>query len=443
MPSIQFSGLASGLDTSSIIQALTDVERIPLQRLEAENRDLQSKISILDNLSSALSDLKNKANALGTTGDFLSYSGTISDEDVATVTASGDAIRGTYSLEVSQLAAAQRTYSDAIADKTAALSGVDETLSITIDGETTDINIAANSSLEDVVAAINTSGAKVSAGLMFDGANYRLQVVGNETGAANAITFAEGGLGLNLSAPANTVQAAVDAAFKLDGFDVTSATNTVTDALPGVSLELTETNVGNPATIEIAPDSEEVKGKIQEFVDAYNEVFKIINAQIGEGKGSETLNGDSSVRMVEQQLQGMISSVIPGLSGPNGDLALSQLGIKTTSTGELELDSGDLDEFLASDFRLAATFFAGDGTNDGVAGILDDMVEAFTSSSGLLTARKDGLNSQIDDNTDRIADQEAYLERFEESLRAQYTALEQTMSALQSQGQYLAQYVLG
>jgi len=445
MANINFSGLATGLDTEGIIGALVGVERIPLQQLEAENRNLQSKTSIIDNLSSSLSKLSTKAQALGSLGDFLSFSGSLSDESVGKVTASGDAVAGNYKLEVTQLAQAQRTYSNAFADKTAALSTEAQTLTFTINGEDTVVDIEAGTSLAGVVEAINGSGADVTAGMFYDGTQYRLQVVGNATGEDNAISFSDSGLGLGLDVPANTIQAAQNAMFKLDDFEIESASNTVDGILPGVTLELQE-ETSSPVTLQIKPDSGAVKDKIKGFVDAYNAVFGIINAQVGEGKGRDTLNGDSTLRAIEQQLGFLVSTPVSGLSGYDGaEGSLGQLGIKTGKDGTLSIDDDALDGALAKGFRTAGRIFGGDPASgiDGISALFEAQIDAFTDTTdGLLTIRKKGIKGQIDSNSSRIEDKERYLAAYEQQLRDTYTRLETTVSGLRNQQQYLAQFLL-
>jgi flagellar hook-associated protein 2 len=442
MAAISFSGLASGLDTKSIISALVGVERVPMLRLQAKNDDYSAQGRIVDQLSSALSALKTAAEKLGSAGDFLSYAGTSSDEGVVKVTTSGTSVPGNYEVEVSSLAHAQRTYSDPIADATAALSGSDQTLTLDINGTQTAITIAAGASLRDVATAINASGADASAGILFDGTQYRLQVVGRSTGEDHAISFTDTGLGLNLSGASNTVQAATDAALTVDGFPVTSASNVLTDVLPGTTLELRDESTG-PINIEVKADPSGVKTKLQSFVDAYNSVARIIQNQSGVGKDTSTLNGDSTVRTIEQGLSALISSPIPGLVGAGGStLQLADLGIQTQRDGTLTLDGTDLDSALAADFARAATYFAGDGTNSGMSKLLGDLVEGYTSTTdGLLTTRKKGLTDTIAANDKQIENMQAYLDRFESSLTQQYSALEQTMSTLQGQQSYLAQFL--
>ncbi|MBK8718706.1 MAG: flagellar filament capping protein FliD [Deltaproteobacteria bacterium] len=238
------------------------------------------------------------------------------------------------------------------------------------------------------------------------------------------------------------MQAATDAALTVDGFPVTSASNVLTDVLPGTTLELRSESTG-PVNLEVKADPAGVKTKLQSFVDAYNSVARIIQNQSGVGKDTSTLNGDSTVRTIEQGLSALISSPIPGLVGVGGStLQLADLGIQTQRDGTLTLDGTDLDSALAADFGRAATYFAGDGTNSGMSKLLGDLVEGYTSKTdGLLTTRKKGLTDTIAANDKQIENMQAYLDRFESSLTQQYSALEQTMSTLQGQQSYLAQFL--
>lgn len=443
MAAISFSGLSSGLDTEAIISALVGVERVPMLRLQSQNGALAQKKSIVDKLSSALSSLRTAANSLGTTGDVLSYKGKVSNDAIASMSVTGDAVPGSYELQVTRLATAQRSYSEPFGDADAALSATDQTLTFTIDGVDTDIEIAAGSSLRDVAAAINSAGIDARAGLMFDGTDYRLQVVGTRTGADQAITFTDTGLALGLAD--NPVETADDAVFTLDGYPMTSSDNVIDDALPGVTLELTDDTVGftDPVMLTVAADPAGVKEKVKAFVAAYNSVASLIQAQSGQGKGAETLNGDSTVRTIEQGLARLISSPISGLEDASGNsLQLSDLGIKTQRDGTLTLDDDDLDEALAADFAKVAKYFVGDTENDGIATLLSDTIDDYVDGSdSLLEIRKDGIDDVIELNDKRIADLEAYLERFEANLQNQFTLLESAMSEIKSQGDYLARFL--
>lgn len=444
MPAIQFSGLASGLDTDAIVNAVLGVERIPNQRLQAQNQNLRAQKEIVNRLSSALSDFSTKAKALATPEEFLSFKATSSDESVAKLAASGDAARGTYELKVSQLASSQRNYSKAYADSNTSIAAADTTLDITIGDTTTSVNVAAGTTLSQLVDEINGSGADVTAGIFSGTDGYRLQIVGNKSGADNAITFDAGALGSELELSLNQTQNAQNAIATLDGFAVESSTNVIGDALPGVSLELFETNTSG-VQLRIEPESSAVKEKVQGFVDSYNQIVGIINEQVGEGKGESTLNGDATVRMIESRLRNVISSAIPGLNDAQGfSLALSQIGIETQRDGRLSLNQGDFDKALSKDFEGTARYFSGNPAGDvqGISGLVMQTVKDLTEGEhSLLSSRQSGIDQRIRNNEDRIAAHDRYLESYEAQLRAQYTALEQTMSMLKSQGNYLAQFM--
>jgi flagellar hook-associated protein 2 len=139
----------------------------------------------------------------------------------------------------------------------------------------------------------------------------------------------------------------------------------------------------------------------------------------------------------------MISSPIPGLQDEDGnDLILADLGISTQRDGTILLDATKLSAKLASDFAGTASYFTGLNGVDGMAGALDDLIETYTSGTDpLIPGRKEGLNRRIASNDARVTQLEAYLESYEANLRAQFTQLEEAMSAIQTQGQYLARFL--
>lgn len=480
MPSIQFSGLASGLDTDAIVDAMLQVERVPNQRREREIRILESKNEILNDLTSALSDLSSKAKALESTNDFLSYTGTSSDETTAKLAVSGLSTRGSYDLEVTQLSSSQRNYSKGYASAEEAIfdSGPDRTLTITMGGEDTTITVEAGDSLSDVAAKINSSGADVSAGLFKGSDGFRLQVAGNKTGASNAVTFG-GDFETELELSANQASEAKDATALLDGFEITSDTNTFGEVMPGVTLQVFKVQEEGdaPLHLEINPDQDEVKSKVQGLIKSFNAVIDIVQQQTGKGKGPETLSGDSTVRMIESRLRQAISGVSSKLKGKDGEnLSLAGIFNSDKNTGKLSLDNSKFNEILSKDFEGTARHFTGhedpDDSSKKVAGLADRimlMVEDLTGISkitvqaseggeddegessssstsvggaregSLIGARQKGISQRIKGNRDRIAAHERYLESYETQLRMQYSALEEMMSQLNSQGNYLSQ----
>ncbi|MDD5308900.1 MAG: flagellar filament capping protein FliD [Deltaproteobacteria bacterium] len=441
---ITFSGLSTGLDTASIIEKLMYVERAPERRMQQTQSNYKSQLSILQNVNSRLQALQTKARALDTPGEFSSYTASSSEEEAVTATATGDANPGKYSVEVTQLAQAARNYSTSFASKTeAGLAGAG-TLEITVGtNDPVSVDITAEDTLETVVSKINGSGAKVTAGLIYTGSSYRLQVSGKETGAGSTLSFSEGGtLALELHEPSSVYQEARNAAFKVDGYGMTSATNDASDAIPGVTLKLHAGTTG-AAEVEVSADPAQMKTKVNDFVAAYNSVVSIISGEFaftGEAKGAGHLTGDSTLRTLQQQLGSSVSSAVSGLGASAS--ALSEIGVKTNRDGTLTVDAAKLDEALSKDAAGVAGLFAGTSTQsvDGVADRIDHLVDRFiNSTTGILTARTTGINRTIADLEDGIASYEDRMARYEDSLIMKFTNLEVTVSSLSSQSSYISQ----
>jgi flagellar hook-associated protein 2 len=446
---ISFSGLASGLDTKSIIEALVSVAKQPETLLQAKRSDYSSQASLLSTLEGKLTTLQSAAKALDTSAEMRALSASSSDEAKLTASASGSAVVGDYEITVNSLCQAQRTYSDAFAAKdqknlvgTGTLQikvGTADAVSISIDG--------ANDTLEDVAARINEKCAGVSVRVMSTGSQYRLVVNGTETGAANTITFSEDGtLATGLDDAANLVQAAADASISFDGMTLTRSTNTIDDAIPGVTLDLvSKTEAGSPVSLSVSTDESTMESKIQTLLSAYNDVVGFINGQLtysGEVK-TDTLMGDSTTRSVKYRLQRIIASEVPGLGESFSSLA--RIGIKTATDGKLSLDSSTFHDALTSNLEAVSSLFsASDGDsstdNDGIAVALVRALDGMLrSTDGLLPARESGLAARIADIDKQLTRLEDNVTTYQEGLQRQYTALEELLAGLQSQSTFLTQ----
>ncbi|HBQ14986.1 MAG: hypothetical protein EVA89_11105 [Sandaracinaceae bacterium] len=449
MPAITFSGLSTGLDTAGIISQLMQLERMPVDRLETKKKNYDSQASKFRSLETKLKSLQDAAKKLGKPEDVLTTKVSTSDEKVFTATSSGGAAVGPTDIHVTSLAKVEKTYSNTFADKTATGAFGTGTLTLQVgSGDPVDITVDGTDTLESVVGKINGSGADVTAGLMFDGTNYRLRVTGNDTGAANAISFTETGTSLGLDVPANQVQAAVDAVFSVDGFAMTRASNTFSDAVPGVSITLTGASPdATPATLGVQRDTDALREKAQGFVDAYNEVAKGINAEFaytGKAKGAGSLVGDSALRSVQSRLRSFMGSAVPGTSGAYRTLA--SIGIQTNQDGTLKLDAADFDEAVGADANAVSTLLAGNriGGIDGFVKGFDDLIDEFVDSAdGIIPSRIDALegrNRDIDKQIDRL---ELRLEKTEEQLVKQYAKLEELVSGLTNQGNQIMAALVG
>jgi flagellar hook-associated protein 2 len=435
---ISLSGLASGLDTTSIIDGLVAAESAPMQAMQAQQTTLNGAVSELSSLGTQLSTLSTAAGALSSLASVGSFTATSSSSAIV-AQASGAAQAGSYQVTVGSLAASQRTYSAAFSSESASLN---QSGSFTIQvgsGPATTINVNSSDSLDSIAANINASVTGVSASIFFDGSNDRILISGQNTGAANAITFTESGTSLDLNGTGatatsgKTVQQATDASVTIDGFTATRPTNQITGVIPGVTLALTQPTT-SPVTIQVASDPSTLNTSVQAVVTAYNQVVSAIHSDAGYGStaaNNQSLSADSTLRSIASQL----SSTIEGVFGSGNAQTLADVGISLQQDGTLALDTTKLDAaFTASPSSVESLFarapFASSG---GAMATLSDLANSFAApTTGLLAVESQGFTSQATQLTQSIATEQAHITAYQATLQAEFNAMETSYSANQT-----------
>jgi flagellar hook-associated protein 2 len=437
VPTITFGGLATGLDTSALIDALVKVEHRPIDLLQNQQNQLSNKLSLFNQLKSLLGTLRTAADTLSTSTGFFVNQAASSNESVVTATVGSNAATGSHTITVSALARAATQASTTFSSTTANVR--QGTLAITVGTTTTNITIdGTNNTLAGMKDAINASGAAVNATIVqVDASNYRLIVTGKSTGTANAVTINEGGLATGTDAlPGFSVtQAAVDASLVVDGVAVARSTNVISDVLTGVTLSLKNTSVA-PVELSVSNDTTTIKKQIHDFVTAYNSVLTFLHDQTkydSENKTAGVLIGDSTVQTAQRLLRSALSGVVSGTF-----VTLRDIGITLQSDDTLAVTDATLDAALAKDAAGVSKVFL-DATN-GAANNVKAAVDNLTSAStGILTAKINGTQTSIDDLSDTMAKKETSLTAFQEDMTRRFAALEGLVSRLKSQGQYLTQ----
>ena len=430
---ISASGIGSGLDVNSIVSQLMAIERQPIDALNKKQASYNTKLSDFGKLQSALSTFRSAADALKSGTNFATFSALSGDTSAYTATASSSASTGTYSISVTALAKAERRISDGVATSSEAVATVGSTL--TIQGQTITIT-GANNSLTGLRDAINsTANIGVSASIVFDGTSNHLVLNGTSTGVANALTISTSDAGAILSSIAGALsatpgnQAAANASLTVDGMPITSATNTISDAIQGVTLNLTNTTASAVA-LSVSTDMASVKSKIDAFVTAYNQL-KSTAKTLGAG----SLQGDSTLRSIQSDLSREFGVAASSLSG--GYSYLSDIGISLQKDGTLAVDASKLDSALSSNFSGVQALFT--DSSQGFANRFYTKLDGYISSTGLITNRTDGLNQRIS----RLDTQKLNLENrmtiIEKRYRAQFTALDKFMSSMNSTSSFLTQ----
>ncbi len=454
---IGVSGLMSGLDTDSIISKLMDLERRPIMLLQRKEADYQAKITAIGAVKSAMSELKSAVDALKDSDNFLSYSASCSDAEILSVSAGDDVLPGTYNIVVSQLASAQQVRSAAFSGSDAAVGT--GTLTIQVgNAPSVDIEITSESNtLAGIAQAINEADAGVVAGVINDGnGNYYLTLQSKETGAGNTISLsiqdddgnnddASGLSALYSDSSAHSLtetRSAADARLTVNGIAVERSSNEINDLIDGITLTLKRADSGKEVTVSSSKNYGGITKKLNAFVEKYNALVDLLKEQTAynaaSGQGG-TLLGDSTVSRINLSLSRMIYESVDGVDASVN--SLSKLGIEIEESGRLSLDTGRLTSAMEEHPDDVALFFSSDESgNEGIAVRLYNFLDGYLqSSTGILSAKTDGLQKSIDKIEDQIERMEFRLAKREENFRHQFNTLEDLMLQFQQTSSQLDQ----
>ncbi|MCB9914227.1 MAG: flagellar filament capping protein FliD [Planctomycetes bacterium] len=481
---ISFGGLASGLDTQAIISALVNVEKLPIQQLEQQKATANKKLELIGTLKGHLKALQSAADGMKTVADFLGFKVTPSVDNVATFTSTGEAEPGSHTLEVLSLAQADRWAFDGVADPNVDLAGADgQSVDFTVNGTSYSIAVTqTGSSLNEIAGAINDlAGDDVTASVVNVGTDaspsWQLVLSSDSTGEDGRIT----GIGSSIAGlviaddvgqtiSANHITVGSNAVALIDGLHVERADNDFNGVIPGIDITVLSDDLGQEISFTVEADTQAVKDQLQKFVDAYNEVIKFANQQNAyteDGGAGGALFGDSILRSVRSSLTSALFGV--NLSAVQGDTlgysSLGIVGIKTQNDGTLLIDSSTLDAKISENIdALADLFVDSDGFDNGGAaqgtpgyyvdtsadsGLAEKLSRAIDLMFGTLTgpggasvkalfdAREESINKKIDTLNDSIDAKQRYLDIFEQQLIQRFSALEELMGGLNSQGNAL------
>lgn len=452
---ISFGGLGSGLDTRSIISALMAVEKRPIAALETKKASLNSSKNLFGDFKKLLSDLDTKAKSLRTTTDFLQMKAASSNEDLLTVRAGATATPGSYQIKVMAMASSEVSVSNGRAAKDDPVFG-DGTFFLNVNGTDHPIDIGAGtgyaSTLDGIAQAIRDQDLDVTAEVVDTGQTgaqrYQLVLRSTVVGSAGSFSLSldSGNAALGaLVTEVNTNQRAPgqDAHLLYNGVDVYRSSNSVTDLIPGVTLDLKAADTVNPVTVTVTTDAEETSKKVKEFVDAYNKVVDFVEKQneLGEnGSAKNPLFGDGTLRTIRSSLRSIVGGAVS--TGNSAITMLANAGIESDREGKLTFNQAKFEEKLGQDEQAVASLFS--AANVGVAARMTTQIESYTSSvDGLIKTRQEGFDRLIKDAQRRIDQGEARLTRYEQSLEQRFANLETQIARLQGQGSALQGFPSG
>lgn len=437
MGAVNFSGLASGLDTATLINQLVLLRRTPITRLEKRKTGYQNEIKALATLKTKMLALQKAAQAIDSPSEFAALKATSSDEDILRVTANGDAAPGNYEILVTALAKGQKSVSQGF-DNAGNSVGTGE-MKITVGGEETALTIPAGTSLSGLAAIINREMDGVSASVIYDGSatgGYRLTLTG-DAGEDNTFTVDTAGLSGGVTPAFTQTQAASNAALTVDGIPISASGNKLENVISGLTLDLRSEDLNTLVQVEVGMDAAGVSGQVKAFVDAYNDVFAFLKTATGK---TGDLAGNASARAAGSRLESMMTQT----NAPAGSrfTLLSQVGIERTRERTLDFNAKDFADAIEENFASVRDLFVDHGGQSGKAGQIDDIIEDLTDSiDGFFKLGTDSLNRKIKSADSAITRYERSLDSYRTTLEKKYLAMETQLAMLQAQGNALSSMI--
>ena len=482
---ISSAGIGSGLDVDSIVTKLMDIEKAPLNALKTKATVIDTKISAFGTIKSQLSALNDAVNRLSLASTWDAKTVTSSNSTaVSAIAASSSSAAISVSVEVSQLARPQSTSSAAVATGSGFRAG---TLSIQLggwssgatpaftagSGPAVSVAVAEGDSMSAIATKINAAGAGVTATVLKDAngerllmrssstgelQGFRVQSTDSGTGTAaslSGLSFDNPAAGVGMAA--NTVQYGLNAKATINGVAISTASNTLADNVPGLTLTLSQVTTA-PVEIAVATDTSSQSAAINAFVSAYNATNQMFNSATSYDattKSAALLQGDSTTTGLQSSLRQLVGN----LSGGGTMQRLSDLGISVAKdgSGSLAVDAAKLNTALQNSAAVRQ-FFVGaastgattpptagvtnaNNTSTGFASRLNSFLTATVGSSGILATKTTSLQSQKTLNGKDQDTVNLRLSNSEARLRRQYSALDSQVSSLTALNTYITQQI--
>ena len=439
---ITFSGFNS-IDFNSILNALMTAERAPMTALETQKTALNTQGTAYTTLAGKLGALESALDTLTDDDGFSPFAVASSDEHAVGVSATSGGVAGIYEVVVSNLAHAQvmaSTSTYASPDEVIATGG---NIAVALFGNPpVSVPVTSSMSVRQFAEAINSqANSPVNASVVQAApGQYRLVLTGRNTGSANAFTVTSaltGGTGLTFTDTDNdgtygdsvadvSVQAS-NASLTVNNVPISSATNTVDDAVPGVSLTLSKRDPAATVLVEVTKSSAVAEQELGGFVKAYNDLMSFMTQQ-----NTDAANGKTSIArdgMVRSLKSGLRTALQAEYLAAGVDYSrLSSIGIEFEQTGTIKLNTTKLSAALSGSLTSVQTLISGAFT------ALKAQVTDYAESGGLIQDAKDRLKDQIVKIDSRLESMQLQLDLRRSALQQEFTAADLLMTQLKGQG---------
>ncbi|WBL73457.1 flagellar filament capping protein FliD [Serratia liquefaciens] len=462
MASISSLGIGSGLDLNGLLDKLSKAEQQRLTPYTTQQTSYNAQLTAYGTLKGSLEKFDNLSKELAKPTFFNNT--TASKHDQFAITTTDKAVAGNYIVEVQKLAQPQTLTTQAsITNQTEKLGtpgSSDRSITITAGDPQKEVKIPLTddqTSLVEMRDAINNAKAGVNASIMRVGDNdYQLAISSTATGEKNTVSVQVNNddklgaiLNYDATAKSNAMKQTVagqDAEVLVNGTKIKRSTNSIADALQGVTIDLkTVTKKDEPQNLVISTDKTGTADKIKDWVDNYNSLLDTFNSltKYTPVKTGEAQNAKNGALLGDNTLRGIQSSIKSALSGAqdNPELkGLGNLGITTnTKTGKLEIDSTKLNKAIDEKPEQVANFFAGNGKDTGMATEIHNEIQSYIKAGGIIENSTKSINTSLDRLNSKITTVTASIQSTIDRYKQQFVQLDTMMSKLSGTGDYLKQ----
>jgi len=420
------SGFGQGINVQQFVQYALANQQANITALQNQQTSLNTQSAEITKISTDLSNLDNAVFALNDPlGILSSQVATSSNSAVVNATASSTATAGSHSIIVNSLATTSSYYTGALTTTTSTITAGTFQVQVGSNAAATVTVNSTNNTLSQLAATINNQNIGVSASVIQDSNGDRLALVSTASGAPGDITVSGNTTGLSFTKAIT----GTNASLVVDGIPISSASNTVSNVISGVTLSLGSPSPATPVTVNVSPDTTQATSAINNLVSAYNTVITEINSQFNvasDGSGGGPLETDNSLRDVQAQLLGALSYSVPGNSGI---VNLASIGVNFNNDGTLSVDSSALNSALSSNFSAVQNLLQ--NSTNGFSQNLSTVLSNINSPcNGILSLDLQSVTSTSQGITSQVADLQAALAVQQTNLTSVYSQVNATLQEL-------------
>ncbi|ERE07158.1 flagellar filament capping protein FliD [Pseudogulbenkiania ferrooxidans] len=453
------SASAGPLDVQSIVSQLIQADSQPLTQSQQRVSNFQSELSTIGQVSSALSSLQSAASTLSS-GTFLQqFSAASSDTTVAAVTTTSGGAAGTYALNVTQMAQSRQLVFDqtsggaSITDQNATLAGAPSSLTFNVGGTSSTVQLGSNASLSSIASSINGAGIGINASIVQYNNNYSLVLSSAQGGTSNSFSITSGGTDSNntsgntlaglqqSSTAASESTNAQNALMTVNGVNVSSSSNTVTNVVNGASITLEKLG---QTTINMSQNTSGIASTLQSFISAYNQVVSTTNSATTSSTtvGSTPANTDisSDLTGLHERLAGLLGTPVAGVDPVNSYAYLAQVGITQGADGTLSLNATAFNAALAANPSAVSNLF-GNPQNTGIGNVFNSTINSLLGPGGMITSNQNNLNSKVTSEQQLQQQLQSQLSTEQTNLLTEYSSLNSELAAMEQSSSSMANLI--